>query len=90
MRKKSLKNIPLIRFKGFSNEWEQRQLGELGETYTGLTGKSKEDFGHGEGKYVTYLNVFMNSISDPLMTAPVENDVSQNKDRKSTRLNSSH
>lgn len=29
MRKKSLKNIPLIRFKGFSDQWEQSKLGDI-------------------------------------------------------------
>lgn len=72
-------SIPELRFKGFKNDWEQRKLGEIGETYTGLTGKSKENFGQGEGRYVTYKNVFLNAISNPLMIEPVENDVSQNK-----------
>ena len=51
MTKKS--DAPAIRFKGFSDAWEQRKLGEVGSTYTGLSGKSKIDFGHGEGRYVT-------------------------------------
>ena len=37
--------VPAIRFKGFNNAWEQRKLGEVGSTYTGLSGKSKVDFG---------------------------------------------
>lgn len=70
---------PEIRFKGFTDDWEQRKLGEIGDTYTGLSGKSKEDFGHGEGKFVTYMNVFSNTISNPRMTEPVEIDGRQNK-----------
>lgn len=42
--------------------WEQRKLGDIGTTFTGLSGKSKEDFGHGNAKFVTYMNVFSNPI----------------------------
>lgn len=38
--------------------WEQRELGKMGTTYTGLSGKTKEDFGHGNANFVTYMNVF--------------------------------
>lgn len=44
--------------------WEQRELGEVGNTFTGLSGKTKEDFGHGEGKFITYMNVFSNPVAD--------------------------
>lgn len=59
--------------------WEQRKLGEVGTTYTGLSGKTKEDFGHGNGKFVTYMNVFSNTVGMPDMTETVEIDDSQNK-----------
>ena len=70
---------PAIRFKGFTEDWEQRKLGEVGTTYTGLSGKTKEDFGHGNGKFVTYMNVFSNTVGMPDMTETVEIDDSQNK-----------
>ena len=35
-------------------------LGELGFFYGGLSGKSKEDFAEGNGKFVPYMNVFSN------------------------------
>ncbi|NKZ23131.1 restriction endonuclease subunit S, partial [Pediococcus argentinicus] len=60
----SEKNTPKIRFKGFTDPWEQRKLKELGDTYSGLTGKSKNDFGHGDAFYIPYLNIFTNSIVD--------------------------
>ena len=72
-------NVPEIRFKGFSDAWEQRKLGEVGTTYTGLSGKTKEDFGHGNGQFVTYMNVFSNPVGLPDMTEAVEIDDSQNK-----------
>lgn len=70
---------PQIRFNGFTDAWEQRKLGDIGQTYTGLSGKTKEDFGHGNGKFVTYMNVFSNPVSLPEMTEAVEIDDSQNK-----------
>ena len=33
--------VPEIRFTGFTNDWEQRKLGDIGQTYTGLSGKQK-------------------------------------------------
>ena len=71
--------VPEIRFKGFTDAWEQRKLGDVGTTYTGLSGKAKEDFGHGNGKFITYMNVFSNSIASSEMTEPVEIDDRQNK-----------
>ena len=66
----------------FVHAWEQRKLGEVGTTYTGLSGKSKEDFGHGEGKFITYMNVFSNVISDSDMVEPIEIDNKQNEVKK--------
>ncbi|WP_421997082.1 restriction endonuclease subunit S [Roseovarius confluentis] len=45
-------------------EWREVRLGDLGSTFTGLTGKSKEDFGMGL-PYIPYLNIFQNSRIDP-------------------------
>jgi len=49
-----------LRFPGFEEEWEEVTLGDIGESYTGLTGKDKSDFGFGK-PYVTYMNIFSNS-----------------------------
>ena len=54
-------------------------MGEVGETYTGLSGKSKDDFGHGSGKFITYMNVFSNPVASSNMTEAIEIDDSQNK-----------
>ena len=53
-------------------EWEEIALKELGETFTGLSGKTKENFGKGKGKFVTYMNVFSNPIANLAMTENVE------------------
>ena len=72
-------NVPEIRFPGFTDPWEQRKLGEMGQTYTGLSGKTKDDFGHGQARFVTYMNVYSNPISNPEMTEPIEIDPKQNE-----------
>ncbi|MFZ7239978.1 restriction endonuclease subunit S [Avibacterium avium] len=43
-------------------EW--KTLGEIGNFYGGLTGKSKKDFEQGNAKYITYMNVFTNIATD--------------------------
>ena len=72
------KLVPKLRFPEFTHAWEQRKLGDLGNTFTGLSGKTKEDFGHGDAKFITYLNVFNNSISDLNGTEQIEIDPKQN------------
>lgn len=69
---------PALRFQGFEDDWKEVKLGEVGNTYTGLSGKTKDDFGHGEGRFVTYLNVFSNPISSPELVEAVEIDNRQN------------
>ena len=73
---------PKIRFKGYNEDWEQRKLGEMGSTFTGLSGKNKEDFGHGEAKFITYMNVFSNPVANLEMTESVEIDTKQNSVKK--------
>ena len=76
---KEKRSVPKLRFPGFTEDWEQCKLGSIGSTYTGLSGKTKEYFGHGEAQYITYLNVFQNTISDTTMTDKVEIDTTQNE-----------
>jgi len=70
---------PQLRFKGFTDPWEQRKLGEMGYTFTGLSGKTKEDFGHGNAKFVTYMNVFSSPVSNSEMVENVEVDSKQHQ-----------
>ena len=44
-------------------EWSTIRLEELGFFFGGLSGKTKEDFEHGDGKFITYLNVFRNTFA---------------------------
>ena len=57
--------------------WEQRKLGEVGTTFTGLSGKKASDFGHGKASLITYMNVFSNPIANPNMIENVEVDSRQ-------------
>lgn len=51
-----------VRLDGFEGEWKDVKLGKIGNTYSGITGKNKSDFGHGTAKYITFLNVLNNPI----------------------------
>ncbi len=44
-----------------------------------MSGKSKSDFGHGEGKFITYMNVFLNPTSNLSIAEPIEIDKNQNE-----------
>ena len=51
------------RLPGFEDNWATRVLGDLGQTYGGLAGKTKDDFGHGL-PFIPYINIFNNSAVD--------------------------
>lgn len=61
------------------SSWEQRKLGDTGSTYGGLSGKTKEDFGHGDARFIPYTNVFDNPVTDTNRLEAVEIDFSQNE-----------
>ena len=75
---KKASNVPQLRFKGYESPWQNKTLEKIGTTYTGLSGKTKDDFGHGEARFVTYVNVFKNPIADVKGVDFVEIDASQN------------
>lgn len=70
---------PKLRFKEYkmNGEWKERKLGIIGESYSGLNGKDKNDFGHGEAEYITYMNVFSNPITKQEMNLATEVDNKQ-------------
>ena len=69
--------VPEIRLPGFTEAWEQRKLGEVGTTYAGLSGKTADDFGHGEASFITYMNVFSHPVANSEMVEHVEIDNKQ-------------
>ena len=50
---------------------EYKPLCELGTFYSGLTGKSKDDFSDGNAKFITYVNIF----NHPSLETDVEEKV---------------
>lgn len=63
---------PPLRFKGFNGEWSRIMIGTIGVTYSGLSGKGKNDFGHGDAQYITFLNVLNNAQIDTSMFEKVD------------------
>ena len=58
-----------IRFKDDNGNnypnWEEKKLGQIGKTFNGLTGKTKEDFGNGK-PFIQYMQVFSSAKIDTL------------------------
>jgi len=62
-------------------EWNSITLDELGFFFGGLSGKCKDDFGHGDATFITYLNVYRNAFAseDGVTTVDVKPNEKQNK-----------
>lgn len=62
----ALKKKPALRFKGFTDDWEQRKLGELGEIMTGSTpSTSNSEYYSEDGiPWVTPTDINSQTISD--------------------------
>ena len=60
-----MKNVPKLRFKGFSDEWEEKKLGNLGEFFKG-NGISKLDLSEDGNECVLYgqLYTMYNEVID--------------------------
>ena len=68
------------RLSGFEGEWKKFRLDNIGKTFNGLTGKSKDDFGSGK-PYLSYVNIFNNTVVDTsvLEYVKVNDNETQNK-----------
>lgn len=64
-------------------KWEEKTLGEEGQFYGGLSGKGKDDFDCGNGRFVTYMNVYKNTFAsrDAMGRVKVGDAEKQNKVR---------
>lgn len=64
-------------------DWEEKTLGEEGQFYGGLSGKGKDDFDCGNGRFVTYMNVYKNTFAsrDAMGRVKVGDTEKQNKVR---------
>ena len=66
-----------------TSEWETFILNDIGKTYNGLSGLSKDNFEKGNSKYITYKSIFDNNILKSDFTENVElNNKSQNEVKK--------
>lgn len=78
---------PEVRFKADDGsdfpDWEEKTLGEEGQFYGGLSGKGKDDFDCGNGRFVTYMNVYKNTFAsrDAMGRVKVGDTEKQNKVR---------
>lgn len=69
-----------VRMKGYSESWIEKTIGDIGYTYSGITGKCKADFGHGNSHYITFLNVLNNPYINTDILEPVDIDpISENQ-----------
>ena len=73
---------PRVRFKGYNNKWERSKLNTISDSYSGLSGKTKEDFGKGEARYIEYKNVFDNPVAKLDGTDAIDIDYKQNEVKK--------
>lgn len=71
-----------VRWEGFNINWTSLKLNEIGETFNGLSGKTKNDFSDVEGKpYITYKSIFddYKVNIDKVRYVDIEEDENQNK-----------
>ena len=71
------------RLPGFGGEWEVKSMKSLGQTYGGLVGKTKADFGHGQSRYIPFMNVMTDTVIDPNWLESV--DIAANETQNQTR-----
>ena len=60
------------RLPGFSEGWEVKPMRALGFTYGGIAGKTKSHFGHGNARYIPFMNVMTDTVIDPSWLKPVD------------------
>ncbi|MEY8293838.1 restriction endonuclease subunit S [Limosilactobacillus caviae] len=79
--------MPEVRFNNFNSEWQIKSLNELQTSvYSGIAGKTKDDFGHGEARYITYLNIHDNVVAKTSGVDRIERDLRQHKVEKGDLL----
>ena len=63
-KKEAIKRGVMQRLLTPGEEWKEYRLGDLGNTFGGLTGKSKKDFSDGNAQYIPFMNVMSNPVID--------------------------
>ena len=65
------------------NEYNEFTLEDIGTTYSGLSGKAKEDFENGNSKFISFMSVLKDKIEvDKLPTVKIDSNENQNKVQK--------
>lgn len=75
---KNKRNVPKLRFPGFTGAWEQRKLGELGDLKNGMNFE-KEAMGHGY-PFVNLQNIFGRNVVDVSNLGFAESSDAQRKE----------
>ena len=69
------------RLPGFNEPWCEVSFRELGYTYNGLSGKTGADFGHGDSKFIMFVNVIYKDTVSPLYFGTVDISTSENQNQ---------
>lgn len=69
------------RLKGFKGEWEKISLRQIGDTYGGLSGKTKKDFENGKFAFITFMNVMKNPVIDTTIFEMVNLSAGENQNK---------
>lgn len=80
-KKKAIKQGVMQKLLKPKEGWGTKKLGDYGKTYGGITGKTKSDFGKGNGKYIPFMNIMSNPIIDVgyLDKVDIKSSESQNR-----------
>ncbi|MDO5398227.1 MAG: restriction endonuclease subunit S [bacterium] len=68
----TLQSLLSGKIKVSDSPWEKYKVCEIGDSYGGLIGKTKNDFGKGNARYITFLNVLNNTVIDTSILEPVQ------------------
>ena len=86
LQTKKIEDLKLFK-KGILNELVNNiiidktyKLNDIGISYTGISGKTKEDFNHGSAKYIPFINILKNNINiNNLPSIDIKPSEKQNK-----------
>lgn len=76
------KKAPKLRFNEFRDDWKRKKLGEIGDTFNGLTGKTKDDFGSGK-PFIQYMQIFNSAKIDTSKFGYVE--INEDEEQKTVK-----
>ena len=69
------------RLPGYNEPWCEVTFKDLGYTYNGLSGKNGSDFGHGNSKFIMFVNVIYKDTVSPLYFGTVDIPISEKQNQ---------